>query len=256
MKNTLLIKFILPVFAVGMLFFNSCKKGGDMIFDKNFTGIYFQQDSVYYSFGVTPLDVQSYDLKVPVKIMGAPAAVDRTFSAEIVVDKTNAVAGEQYSLTNAFVLKKDSINGYISIRLNRAKLGTNDFKVYFKLIEKDGFVPVNESFKTAVVYFNNRVEKPTWKDFSGKPYWPTSQLGVWNPITYIKFIELFRGMEQKAPETYAVMVKNYGKDLAGLTGWPYDYANSMTKYVSIPLYQYFVEQHPELGVVIPRPSGY
>jgi len=256
MKNTSLIKLILPAFAVGMLFFNSCKKGEDKIFDKNFTGIYFQQDSVYYSFGVTPLDVQTHNLQVPVTIMGSPADADRTFSAEIITDKTTAVAGEHYSLTNAFVVKKDSINSYITIRINRAKLGTSDFKICFRLVERNGFVPVNEALKTAVVFFNNKVEKPTWKDFSGKnAYWPT-QLGVWNPITYIKFIELFRAMEQKAPETYAVMVKNYSQDLANMRGWPYDYDNSMIKYTLIPLYQYFVEQHPELGVVVPRPRGY
>lgn len=187
--------------------------------------------------------------------MGSPAATDRTFSAEIIQDQTTAVAGEQYNIMEDFVVKKDSVNAYIPIRINRAKLGTNNYKIQFKLIEKDGFVPVNENFKTAIVFFNNNVDKPTWKNASGKEYWPT-QLGVWKPMTYIKFIELFRAMEQKAPETYAIMVKENGKDLANLKGWPFNYNNSMIKYVLIPLYQYFVEQNPQLGVTVPRPSGY
>ncbi|AFD06098.1 hypothetical protein Solca_0988 [Solitalea canadensis DSM 3403] len=256
MKKTLLLKITLAALAGGILF-NSCEKEEQELFDKDFVGIYFHMDSIYYSFGVTPLDIQSYDLKVPVSIMGKPQHVDRIFSAEVIADKTTAAAGEHYSLTNEFVVKKDSIYGYITMRINRVRLGTNDYKVCFKLLEKNGFVPVNEPYKTAVVHFNNRVEKPNWKDWNNKPTWPTNQLGNWNPLTYIKFIELFRAMEQKAPETYAVMVKLYGKDLEHVTyGWPWDYNQTMIKYTLIPLYQYFVEQHPELGVVIPRPSGY
>jgi len=256
MKNIFLTRFIFSACAVTMLFFSSCKKGEEITFDKKFTGIYFQTDSLYYSFGVTPLDVQNYTLNVPVKIMGLPASADRTFLAEVVPGKTTAVAGQQYSITEPFVIKKDSINGHIAVKINRAQLGTDDFKILLKLTEKGGFVPVNESFKQTVVFFNNKVERPTWKDFNNKPTWP-SQLGVWNPLTYIKFIELFRGIETKAPETYAIMIQLYGKDLANVTyGWAWDYNNTMTKYVLIPLYQYFVEQNPQLGVVIPRPSGY
>src|SRR5690606_2970752 len=134
--------------------------------------------------------------------------------------------------------------------------GTSDFMIRFKLVEKNAFTPVNESFKEMSVVFNNRVERPKWKDWRGNPAWPTNYLGQWDPLTYIKFIELFRALENKAPEAYSAMVSLYGKDLENVpSGWPFDYMNTMIKYVTIPLYQYFVEQHPDLGVIIPRPAG-
>lgn len=237
--------------------FSSCRKEKAEAFDKSFTGIYFETDSINYSFGVTPLDIEQYLLKVPVRIMGAPASSDRVFDAEVVAEKTTATQGVQYSIDGDLVIPKDSISGFIPVLIQRNSLADSNYKVYFKLIEKNGFTPVTESQKEAVIVFNNRVEPPTWKDWQGKPTWPSFYLGNWNPITYVKFIELFRALEQKAPETYKAMVTRYGPDLANVDfGWPYDYQNTMNKYVLIPLYQYFMEQHPEMGIKIPRPSGY
>lgn len=250
MKNTMLIKFILPVFAVGMLFVSSCKKNEAIIFDKTFTGVYFQQDSIYYSFGITPLNVKHYELDIPVSIMGEPEGTDRNFKVEVIADKTSAVAGIHYNLVKDFVIKKDSVNGTFSININREELGDKDFKIFFRMVEGNGFVPANEALKTMVVHFNNKVEQPK--------YWPQSQLGNWDPIIYMKYIEIFRTMEQKAPDTYAAIVKNFGEDMKNATGWPWDYNNSMSKYVLFPLYLYLTED-PEgkaLGKIIPRPYGY
>lgn len=245
------------VLLVPIALLSSCKKDQPQTFDKNFTGIYFVEDSINYSFSVTPLDVHEYLLKVPVQIMGAPASKDRVFVAEVVSDRTTANPGVQYTIDGDMVVPKDSIRGFIPVMIHRETLGTNDFSIHFRLKEENGFTPVNEKFKEVIVVFNNRVEPPKWLDWQGKPTWPSYYLGAWNPLTYIKFIEYFRALEQKVPETYAAMVALYGPDLEHVDfGWPYDYQNTMTKYVLIPLYQYFVEQHPELGVVIPRPSGY
>lgn len=257
MKNILLIKIILPVFAGGLLFFSSCKKGNEVIFEKNFTGIYFQKDSIYYSFGITSLEVRNYELQVPVKIMGEPVAMDRTFSVEVIPEKTNAVAGEQYTLLNSFLIKKDSINGYFTINIDRTKVGINGYKLSFRLLEKAGFKPVNESFQSTTIHFNNNVEKPNWKDFQGNAFWPTAMLGVWRSDVYIKFVEYFRAMEQTSPLTYDIMVGLYGKDMINLpSGWPTAYQETLKKYTLIPLYKYYMEQNPLLGVTIPRPAGY
>lgn len=246
-----------PILLLAVLFFASCKKDDPVVFDQDFTGIYFQTDSINYSFSVTPLEEQTYLLKVPVQIMGSPKPADRVFAADIIAEKTTAVAGVHYQIEGNLNLPKDSINGYIPVLINRSSLQDKDFRIHFKLTQQNGFSPVNEQFKEAIVVFNNRVEPPQWKDWAGRPTWPTTYLGQWNPLTYVKFIELFRALEDKVPETYTAMVKLYGQDLKNVTsGWPFDYQNTMTKYVLIPLYQYFVEQHPELGVTIPRPRGY
>lgn len=246
--RTTITKSILSVFAIGMIVTSSCKKDEQVIFDKQFTGIYFKTDSIYYSFGVTSLSVQNHEIKIPVAIMGETAATDRTFKVEIIAEKTTAVPGVQYSVTSPFLIRKDSVNSYFTININRAELKGQDFKVGFKLVDENGFSPVNENFKKVVVMFNDKLLMPT--------FWPTSQLGAWSATKHIKYIEIFRTMEQKAPLTYAAIVKDFGIDMSTATAWPFTYNNSMIKYVTIPLYQYFVEQNPGLGITIPRPAGY
>lgn len=256
MKKINYLRFLLPL-AAGMWLLASCKKTEYQAYDKSFTGIYFQQDSIYYSFGVTPLETHSYNLKVPVRIMGSASNLDRQFALAVVPEKTTAVEGLHYTIDETFTIQADSTNGFIPVTILRDSLKNQDFKLYLRLVENAGFTPVNEKFKEVIIHFNNRVEPPTWKDYWGDPAWPDFKLGEWNPITYIKFIELYRAMEQKAPATYAAMIAAYGPDLKNVTfGWPWDYDKTMTKYVLIPLYQYFMEQHPDLGVTIPRPNGY
>lgn len=184
MKKVISIRFILPLIG-GMLLLASCKKSDYILFDKSFSGIYFQKDSIYYSFGVTPLDRTSYQLKVPVEIMGEPAKKDRNF--EVVVDKEKSTAkeGVQYNLGSDLTIKADSINGYVPVTILRNNLGNNDFKLYLKLKESGEFTPVNEKYKEVLIHFNNKVERPNWKDWWGDPAWPTYRLGAWNPLTYI-----------------------------------------------------------------------
>lgn len=256
MKKLIDIRFPVMV-AVAMLLFASCKKTAYQVYDQKFTGIYFLSDSVYYSFGVTPLEKHSYDLKVPVRIMGIASGADRSFSVTVVAEKTTAVEGLHFTIPETFTIMADSINGFVPVTILRDSLKDKDFKLVLKLDKNAGFTPVDENLKEVLIHFNNRVDPPTWKDYWGDPAWPDYKLGKWNPLTYIKFIELFRELEQKVPETYAAMVAEFGPDLQNVTfGWPWDYDLTMTKYVLIPLYQYFMEQHPDLGVTIPRPPGY
>lgn len=242
---------------VGLIGMSACKKTELPSFDPNFTGIYFQQDSIYYSFGVTKLETTTYEWKIPVRIMGEPTAQDRIFEISIDTENTTANEGVHFDLPPTLEVKANSVDAYIPVQLNRETLGEADFKLTLVLEANNNFTPVNAPFKSTTLHFNNRVEPPSWKDFAGRPTWPTSQLGPWNPIVYVKFIEYFRAIEEKSPATYKNMVDQFGPDLANVTfGWPWDYNFTMIKYVQTPLYQYFMEENPELGITIPRPSGY
>ena len=242
--------------------FYSCNENTFTV-DTNFkTGIYFSEDSIKYSFGVTPLTVQEHTVNVPVKIMGSPSNQNRLFKIEI-IDVGEAVEGKHFQIQESISVLADSINAVVPIKILRQELGTSDFRLRFRLVENDHFVPVNEKYKNAVLYFNNNVDRPNWRDWRGQLVWPSSQLGAakaglgWNPVVYIKFIELFRQMKDLAPDKYNAIVAVHGEDLAVINqSWPYDFNQSLTKYVLIPLYQYYMEQNPQLGEVIPRPSGY
>lgn len=258
------MKSIKTLFAFSLLLscmiagLSSCEEGNLADTNNWKTGLYFQKDSITYSFGVTPIEVTEYTLKVPLRVMGNKSSEQRAFEIKINNDKTTAEKSVHYDLDNAFTVEKDSINAYLNLKIKRSALeGNNNYRVAINLVENQNFAPVNEKYKSIVIYFNNRVDPPDWKDWQGKPTWPDFKLGKWNPLTYIKFIELFRNMEVTAPSTYKNMVAEFGKDLKNVQyGWPWDYDQSMTKYILIPLYQYFMEENPSLGVTIPRPLGY
>ena len=90
------------------------------------------------------------------------------------------------------------------------------------------------------------MEPPQWKDWQGNLTWPNHKLGVWDPVKWVKFMEYFRAMEQSAPATYKGMVEMYGPDLEKVQyGWMDEYNYAATKYILIPMYDFF-EANPEL----------
>jgi len=226
------------------------------------TGIYFLNDSTDYSFGITPLETKTHTLDLPVRIMGNPSSEDREFKIEIIAAKTDAQENVHYKIPTSFIIKADSVDGIIPLEILRESLQNNTYKIGFTLLENDNFVPTSKETSSLVVTFNNRIEQPHWVNpwaNDNVKLWPSSQLGPWNPLVYVKFVELVNEVEHLAPGTYMNMMKDFGGPLLpNFPGtWAYDYNNTLTKYVLIPLYRYFIIDHPELGVTgIPMPAGF
>ena len=243
---------------VGVIALSSCKEN---VFEPETykSGLYFINDSTDYSFGITPLEVKSYELEIPVQIMGAPVSSDRQFQVVIVPENTTATEKVHFEIPTNLTIKADSVKGVLPLHILREPLGADFYKVSFRIIENDEFEPINETMSKIVVTFNNRIEQPNWLDWQNKKAWPTSKLGAWNPLVYVKFMELFTSMEEEAPNTYANMIQLYGGPLLPKFpgGWAWDYDATLTKYVLIPLYRYFAIQHPELGVkTVPKPASF
>lgn len=232
----------------------SCGKTDYSTYDPAYAGIYFAEDSMVYSFGVTVLEVTSHVMDLPVCVMGVPTAEKRTFKVEVIADKTNAKPDVHYVLPTELVIEADSVNGVLPLNILRDSLGDDAYwQVAFRLVASDDFVPETNVGDVIVASFNNVVEPPGWKDWQGKPAWPDYKLGVWNPNTWIKFMEYFRAMEQTVPSTYQGMVDLYGPNLENVQyGWMDEYNYAATKYILTPLYDYFTA-HPEYGVTIPKP---
>ncbi|MCA5004318.1 DUF4843 domain-containing protein [Sphingobacterium bovistauri] len=226
------------------------------------TGIYFITDSIDYSFGITPLETKNHRLDIPVRIMGNPSSQDREFNVELLVAKTDAEENIHYKIPTSFLVKADSVNGIIPLEILRESLGNANYKIAFNLLENGNFVPTSKETSSTVITFNNRIEQPHWVNpwaNDNVRLWPSSQLGPWNPMVYVKFVELVNEVEGLAPGTYMNMMKDFGGPLLPkFPGtWAYDYNNTLTKYVLIPLYRYFIIDHKELGVKgIPKPAGF
>ena len=120
------------------------------------------------------------------------------------------------------------------------------WQVAFRLLSTDDFEPEAEVATVSIASFNNIVEPPQWKDWSGKVVWPNYKLGVWDPVKWVKFMEYFRAMEQTAPATYKGMVDMYGPNLENVQyGWMDEYNYAATKYILTPMYDFFAA-NPEL----------
>ena len=82
MKHTILFLFIGLCIA-------SCHETDYPTFDDSVIDIYFTQDSVNYSFGVTPLSTTEHVVELPVRIIGASVKeVARNFKIEVVDKRT------------------------------------------------------------------------------------------------------------------------------------------------------------------------
>lgn len=241
--------------------FFSCSETDYPLFDDSIINIYFTKDSTNYSFGITPLSITERIVELPVKIIGAPTNASRSFKIEIVQEKTNAPKDTHFKLPETLEIAKDSVNGIVPITLVREHLDTTQWQVTVRLIDNGNFSPASGIDKKmgaiSTITFNNVVSKPTWTNpWTGTDGWPTFQLGPWNPTVYVIFMDYFHQLKDKAPMTYQKMVEKYGENLDNgkYPGWDYDYNYTFSKYILIPMYEYF-QKHPELGVTdFPKPS--
>lgn len=259
------LKFLACFFALSALFFNySCQKTDYLIFDENYSGIYFLEDSMHYSFGITPIEKRTHTHLVPLQILGKPTTADREFNV-VILDATEneeAKEGVQYLLPEKMYVLADSIRAYLPIEILRDGLAGDDTTGYTKyelrlqLVENDDFVPtLSSAEQEVVVTFDNAVERPEWYNADGEKTWIVTRFGEWHPIKLIKFVEYFHtNLKENAPSTYNKMVEAYGENLEHIPyGWPSDYSYTVIKYIMNPMYEYFLA-HPELGITdFPKP---
>ena len=244
---------IVLISFLGVLGFASCQETEYMKFDMSHNGIYFTKDTLKYSFSVTPLDVRSYEFRMPIKILGCLSSEAREVAYRINPDSTNAVEGVHYSIGKAVILP-DSIEGYIPVTIYRDNLkgsykeGYERYKLCVELVKNDNFKPtLDESKQVRILHFDNAIDNPEWLDYKGDKIWrpgnPLPELGDWHPYTYIKLVEQFKKIKDvpNMEETYEKMVKYYGGENLERVPYAsfYPYLPIMQKYVFAPLYEYF-----------------
>lgn len=249
--NTLFVALALPV----MLFFTACQENY-LKYDTSHSGVYFTKDTLKYSFSVTPLEITSYEFKVPFMIMGVPSSKAREVAFVVNPELTTAEENVHYSIGKA-VVQPDSISGYIPVTILRDNLegdyenGYVKYTLCVQLVENDDFTPtLSPESQVRVLEFDNEIDTPEWlrhPDAGGDKIWvpgnPHDHLGSWHPYTYIKLVEQFKTLKDvpNMEETYWKMVEFYGGE--NLEKVPYaqfqPYLPVMQKYVFAPLYEYF-----------------
>ncbi len=247
-KHTIWIKTVGVLCSVtGCLLSTSCSEEY-LIYDTDYSGIYFSDDTLRYSFGVTSTNIREKEYMIPVCLVGTPSANDRTFTYRIDKENTTAEEGVQFSIGQS-VIPADSVRGYIPVRIHRDALagdyqhGFIRYRLELRLTENNMFVPtLNEKDQVCVLFFDNAVEQPDWPDYKGDKVWHLDEFGVWHPLKLIKMVEYFHALKDILPESYAKMVDAYGENLEHVQwGSFYQFQTIVNKYIKYPAYEYFAD---------------
>lgn len=266
-NNNIYLSF---VFLLATMLFTSCSETDYMEYDISRNGVYFKNDTIRYSYGVTPIEIKSYILKVPVYIMGTVSDEARPIPYQIVAEGTDAISGEQYNIQDAYIYP-DSVSGFIPVEILRDGLkgsyaeGYTRYNLKLRLVQNKNFIPtLTEKEQEIVLIFDNAIEIP-WNNFHGDKVWMESELGVWHPYKLIKMVEFFHAYKDVNLETYKKMVKKYGENLEHIeNGSPYEYRTIFRKYIYDPMYKFFndpanksmiLEEYPDFPFDFPDPFG-
>jgi len=217
-----------------------------MTYDTAYAGLYFPNDTLRFSFGVSPMNVHTTEYMIPVYLVGTPTDAKREIGYKIVAEGTTATEGQQFKIGEACV-GADSIHGYLPVTLYRDALAGNyqdgyvKYRLTLQLTGNSCFTPtLSAKNQVCVFLFDNAVEQPEWYDYKGDKVWSEYEFGVWHPLKLIKMVEYFHGIADIQPETYAKMVQTYGENLEHVEyGDFYQYRTIMRKYVFKPMYDYF-----------------
>lgn len=268
-----IVKYIkLAVWVLAMpftLLFSSCEETDYMTFDTSNSGVYFINDTLKYSFGVTPVEIKTYTHKIPVRIMGTVSKESRPIAYEIIQELTTAQENIHFTIGDAVVLP-DSINGYIPVTVYRQHLegdyasGYKRYELFLQLSDNEYFTPALSLKEQLYKFsFDNAIDQPDWYNAHGDKVWQENYLGVWHPMKFIKMVEYFHAIEDILPETYNKMVVLYGENLEHIPlGDPYVYRTIFVKYIYSPMYEFFsnpanrdfiLEEYPDFPFDFPDP---
>lgn len=205
--------------------------------------IYFDQQTkadtlINYSFGPNPLEEQSHEVKIPLRVLGDKSEQARSYKVTIVKDKTTAEAGKHFTpLKESYQFRAGEYTDTLRIELLRSALPAEVEEPVRLTIKLEGTADLQVAFEKQNQYtitFNNYLAIPSPWIYLG-PYY----LGDYHTLKYIKLLEAYDHDENKfwADE-------NFGAKFAE---WMLNIKN---------VRDYFLA-HPELEVPpIPDPSAY
>lgn len=253
---------IAPIACV--LFSTSCSETDYMTYDPSACGVYFNHDTLVYSFSVVPVETTEHVLHIPVKVMGVVSEQERNFSYRVervmpcdsiqkliyMPEQTEfqwAEEGVHYDIPKQVVIPAGATSGTIPITIHRRALegtftdGYQRYRLVIRLQANDQFTPVlSEKDQVRVIQFDNAIDQPAWYDAFGDKVWYKPDLGVWHPYKFIKMIEYFHDIKNILPETYKKMVDLYGENLENVPyGDFHAFRTIFRKYIYARIYEHF-----------------
>ncbi|HEX7846620.1 MAG TPA: DUF4843 domain-containing protein [Chitinophagaceae bacterium] len=197
--NRIIKILFLPLSA--LLILASCKEEELLKYDqpamayfyKDYFNVTAVNDSTVYSFAIRP-DAQMTDtVKVPVRIMGPAAAVDRVVNILVIADSSTAVAATHYELLPVIV-KANEFTTFMEVVVKRtADLKLGEVKLWVEIKESPDFKPgIPATTPTNPHAGGNLKYKIRLNDILTQPSnWNvlTSFFGVYSKVKYLFIIQ-------------------------------------------------------------------
>lgn len=157
--------------------------------------IYFDQHTkadtlINYSFGPNPLEEQSHEVKIPLRVLGDKSEQTRSYKVTIVKDKTTAEAGKHFTpLKESYQFRAGEYTDTLRIELLRSELSPDNEKPVTLAISLEGTSDLSVAFEKQNHYtisFDNYLAEPYfWVYYKGYLW------GEYNRLTYLKLLEYF-----------------------------------------------------------------
>ena len=204
------------IFILGIIILSlcACSKEGLTQYDAAKNYLYIPNDkymdTTFVTFKHHP-GIDDYDVFFEVRLIGIQLIEDKSYSIEVVKDKTTAKV-EDYTLDTEQIFHAGVLKDQLKITLhNTAHLLNETVRVTLRLTPNENFgvadyLGESESRAqslTASVAFDNQISKPSWWNSDIE----MNYLGEWTPIKYEKFIESCGGevLDLSEYEGYQIM---------------------------------------------------
>lgn len=222
--KTYLLSFLLPLLFI----FQGCEENGDDGYYDGISRVYFEEVTMHTALGAKPVEFTTFEVKIPVRVLGLPASRDMVFKVKVEESETTAPLNTYTLSADQFTIARDSIRGYVSVELSRNNISAEVDTTYTLTL----VLEPNENFELGIeesrkmqLTFSNYLAEPSWWYVLESQYW-----GPYHPMKYQKMIEIW----------------------GGEISWD-EYALKMTQviYVGQDMYNYF-QEHPEFGMEFPE----
>lgn len=243
-------EFIYLFIICSILSLFSCEDTDYQLYNKNDKDkLFFTKDTIRFTYGLNrDLEV---DLNVQVQLIGfVNQSKDQTFQIGIVKEKTTAINGKHYLVTEANIMAKDSSMAYIPVDFQKLQLEKNkEYQLTLQLIENEHYAPTD--IKECVILFDNKdIEAPVW--------WRAEKLGEYNQEKFILLVDYFHQSEKKSPVLFNAIKSKWGENLDQGTETNlltiYQYQGFLNRYILTPMYEYYLETNNPM-YQIPNPNN-
>lgn len=199
----------------------SCKKSDPLSFSASPAVNFINTTSVYTFLGnSTGEKIQ----EIPVRIIGNAAEKDRSFSADVITDQTNAPAN-LYEILGGEV-KAGAFEGVLRVKLKNAPaLTTSEVKLALKIKGSADLTSGNVESQVHTITWSDKVVIPTWTYyrifFTQNPSSRAYKLIVEQSGLTTFTAAIYGGLQQHGAEALGVKFGNYVKQ------WNIDHPNDI-----------------------------